>query len=110
MEGQGLRDSAQQFADANAVILGASFDAPADNLAFADAQEFPFALLSDTDRSVGTAYEVARPATDPYAQYPRRYSYLIDPDGIIRRAYDVADVAGHADEVLADIARLRADG
>lgn len=92
------------------MILGASFDSPAENLTFAEAQEFPFALLSDSDRSVGSAYEVARPPTDGYAAYPRRYSYLIDPDGIIRRAYDVADVAGHAGEVLADIAGLSADG
>jgi len=34
-------------------------------------------------------------------------SYLIDPDGVIRRAYTVTDTAGHAAEVLADLARLR---
>ena len=108
MQGQGLRDSAQEFEDMGAVILGASFDTQAENRAFSDAQEFPFQLLSDTDRIVGTAYEVTRSAGEQYAQYPRRYSYLIDPEGVIRHSYDVVDVAGHATAVLADIRALKA--
>jgi peroxiredoxin len=62
-------------------------------------------LLSDVDRTVGAAYEVARPADDKFAEFPRRYSYLIAPSGLIHRAYDVTDVAGHADGVIADIER-----
>jgi hypothetical protein len=31
---------------------------------------------------------------------------LIAPDGVIRKAYDVTDVAAHADAVLADIERF----
>jgi peroxiredoxin len=50
---------------------------------------------------------VVRPPDDKYAGFPRRYSYLIDPDGLIRHAYDVTDVATHADDVLADLDRLR---
>lgn len=108
MQGQGLRDSAHRFAEVGAVIVGASFDTPAENLAFAQAQHFPFALLSDVDRSVGAAYDAVRPATDQYAAYPRRVSYLIDPSGTIRRAYDVTDVAAHAATVLADLDALGA--
>ena len=89
-------------------MLGASFDTPAENKAFADAEGFRFRLLSDVDRSVGTAYEAARPPDDTYADYPKRISYLIDPDGVIQRAYEVTDVAAHADDVLADLTTLRA--
>ena len=89
------------------MVLGASFDTPVDNRAFAADQEYPFLLLS-ADRSTGEAWEVARPADDRFATFPRRYSYLIDPAGIVRRAYDVTDVAGHADTVLADLDRLAA--
>ena len=63
--------------------------------------------MSDVDRTIGTAYEVTRDADDNFAGFARRYAYLIGPDGVIRVAYDVTDVAGHADTVLADIARLR---
>ena len=67
-------------------------------------------MLSDVDRSVGAAYQVQRAADEKYADYPKRYSYLIDPDGVIARSYDVTDVAGHAAEVLADLAALGATG
>ena len=110
MQGQGLRDSAQRFDELHAVILGASFDTPAENLAFAEAQEFPFRLLSDQDHAVGTAYEAARAPGDTYSNFPRRYSYLIDPAGVIVRAYDVTDVAGHAAQVIEDLVELGAPG
>jgi len=88
-------------------VLGASFDTPEENKAFADAQGFGFPLLSDVDRNVGRAYEVVRAPDERYADFPERRSYLIDPDGVIRRVYSVTDVTAHADEVLADLAELR---
>jgi peroxiredoxin Q/BCP len=89
------------------VILGASFDTALDNRQFAAEQHFPFRLLSDQDRAVGRAYGVVRPDDDQYAGYARRFSFLIDPEGVIRRVYDVADVKAHAEEVLADLEQLR---
>jgi thioredoxin-dependent peroxiredoxin len=89
------------------VVLGASFDTPEDNKAFADAEHFGFRLLSDTDRSVGGRYEVLRDPGDQYADYPMRIAYLVDPDGVIRMAYDVTDVEGFAAQVLADLASFR---
>ena len=88
-------------------MLGASFDTVEENRAFAEAESFGFRLLSDTDRSVGRLYDAARPDDDPLASLPKRHSYLIDPDGVIRRAYHVTDTAGHAAEVLADLQSLR---
>jgi peroxiredoxin Q/BCP len=91
-------------------VLGASFDTPAENRAFAEAQDFPFRLLSDVDRSVGARYEVLRPAGHQYGEFPERISYLIDPEGVIRRSYAVSDVAGHAAAVLRDLAVLQRPG
>jgi peroxiredoxin Q/BCP len=89
------------------VILGASFDTVEENRRFAADQHFGFRVLSDPDGSVGRAYGVTRPAGDQYAGFARRFSYLIDPEGVIARIYDVADVKRHADDVLADLERLR---
>ena len=63
--------------------------------------------MSDVDRTIGAAYEVTRDADDKFSGFARRHAYLIGPDGVIRVAYDVTDVAAHADAVLADIERLR---
>jgi peroxiredoxin Q/BCP len=102
-----LRDKAEEFAAVDAIVLGASFDTPVENKAFAEAQSFGFRLLSDVDRAVGSLYETARAPDHDYAALPRRISYLIDPDGVISKAYAVKDVATHAGEVLADIEERR---
>ena len=85
-------------------MLGISFDPPEENAAFREDQEFPYPLLSDTDHSVAEAYGVA----GEYKGTPiaRRVTFLIDPDGVVRRVYEVSDVDGHADEVLADLKEL----
>lgn len=81
----------------------------ADQKTFAESEGFPYALLSDPDKSMGAAYDACRVEGEKYfeAGIPRRISYLISPDGKIAKAYDVEgdglDLGGHADAVLADI-------
>lgn len=101
-----MRDQAQKYADADCRVVGISFDTPEENAAFRTAEDFPFDLLSDGDRTIGAAYDVLRPPDDPFADYPQRISYLIDPDGVIAKSYEVTDPSGHAAEVLVDLAAL----
>ncbi len=67
-------------------------------------------MLADTTKEVGAAYDAVRAEGEQYfeAGIPRRISYLIDPDGVIRRRYDLTgqDLASHADVVLGDIRDL----
>lgn len=91
------------FQAAGCIILGVSFDTPADNSGFKSSQDFPFDLLSDESKEIGAAYGAVRESDDPYADYPKRISYLIDPEGVIVKAYEVSDPAGHAAEVLSDL-------
>ena len=70
----------------------------------------PFRLLSDVDRAVGTVYETKRFPEEPSPEYAKRRTYLIDPEGVIRKAYRVRDIPAHPDEVLEDLRRLRAEG
>jgi peroxiredoxin Q/BCP len=88
------------------VILGASFDTPADNKAFADAQHFPYRLLSDPTREVGAAYGVKKEPDEQWSDFPRRMTFLIDPQGVIQRVYSVTDVAKNPQDVLDDIEDL----
>jgi peroxiredoxin len=39
----------------------------------------------------------------------RRWTFLIDPDGVVRKIYDVKDFASHPDEVLNDLKQLSAE-
>ena len=63
-------------------------------------------MLSDWDEQVGVAYEVRDPGTEK-VKFAKRLAYLIDPDGIIRKSYEVADVNTFAGDVLADLRRLQ---
>jgi peroxiredoxin len=56
---------------------------------------------------VGRRYGVLRAADDQYGAFPLRQSFLVDGNGRLRKVYAVSDVAGHADEVLADLRELQ---
>jgi thioredoxin-dependent peroxiredoxin len=70
------------------------------NAAFAKKFGFNFPLLSDTDRKLGMAYGAA---DDAQAGSARRISYLIGPDGKIRKAYPKVNAATHPEEILQDL-------
>lgn len=56
---------------------------------------------------MSAAFGAARSADDPAAAFARRVSYIIDPSGTVRRAYEVTDVATHPSELLDDLRELR---
>jgi peroxiredoxin Q/BCP len=87
-----------------------SFDVPEDNRTFAEQQGFPFRLLSDADRKVGELYETKRHPEEPAPEHAKRRTYVIDPRGVIRKAYRVRDIPAHPDEVLADLGPLMKEG
>lgn len=91
-----FRDSHADFAELNAVIVGISSDSPESHGSFAGKYGLPFFLLSDTERSVISLYGASEPGK-------KRISYLIDPKGIIRKAYTTVSPEIHAKEVLRDI-------
>ncbi len=39
-------------------------------------------------------------------KFAKRLSYLIDPEGVIARSYEVSDIPNHPAEVLADLREL----
>ena len=80
--------------------MGVSFDTVSENAAFAKKFDFPYPLLCDTGRTLGIAYGAC---DDASARGARRISYLIGPDGKIRKAYPKVDAATHAETVLRDL-------
>src|SRR5947199_41389 len=66
-EGIGFRDRVADSAELGTVILGACFDTPVRNPAFAKKLPFPFLLLSDTDKRLAIKYGAG---ADPSAAAP----------------------------------------
>lgn len=97
MQGNVLRDRANEIEAKNAAILGASFDTVEDNKKFAEKFGFTYPLLSDTSRELGVKYGAADAATQKTAV---RVAYLIGPDGRVRHVWPKATPKTFADEVL----------
>jgi thioredoxin-dependent peroxiredoxin len=100
-EGDGLRDKFADLQKAGVEVLGVSFDQPQDNARFVQQEQFPFRLLSDTNRTLATAVGAADSPQQPMA---RRISYLVGPDAKVLRVYGAVTPATHASEVLRDVA------
>ena len=64
-------------------------------------------MLSDPDKKIGAKLEVKRAKSHPFSAFPRRVTYLIDPEGVVARSYDVGrNIKGHGKKVLSDLKAL----
>lgn len=106
IQGRAIVPLVDDIRAAGADIVGLSFDDQDANIRFAEQEGITFPLLSDTTMDVGAAYEVKRGADEPFADAPRRITYLIDPEGRVAKSYQVDDADGHASVMLEDLRRL----
>ena len=98
-----FRDASDVYGREGVKVLGVSLDDEASHRAFAEKYRLPFTLLADTDRSVSEAYGVYGERTFAGRKYMglARKTFLIDPEGRIKKIFDKVNVEQHADEVLA---------
>ncbi len=80
-------------------VVGASVDKPAANERWAQKYDLRMPLISDDgDHTAAAAFGVARPMVG----VAKRTTWLIDPDGTLRKIYPKVTPKGHAAQVLAD--------
>ena len=85
-------------------MLGVSYDSPEKNRKFAEKNDLPFLLLSDSDHELAKSVGAAR-ALLPFA---KRVSFLVGADGTVLFAYPDVDPKTHAGEVLEDYRAIAA--
>ncbi len=92
-----------QFEAAGVAVIGVSPDSPKSHEKFVAKHDLAVALASDEEKSALEAYGV----WVEKSMYGRKYmgvertTFLIGPDGDIRRVWRKVKVPGHAEEVLA---------
>lgn len=100
-----FRDSLAPITKAGAVVVGVSKDGQAAHQKFIAKYGLPFALLSDEDAAVCTAYGVYKEKS----MYGRKYmgiersTFVIDATGRIKALFWKVKVPGHVSEVLAAV-------
>jgi peroxiredoxin Q/BCP len=105
-EAQDFRDLAKKFTKANAVVLGVSRDSMQSHEKFEAKQDLNFALVSDADETWCKAFDVIHDKV----LYGRKFlgvvrsTFLIGPDGKLRREWRKVKVPGHAQAVFEAIA------
>ena len=92
-----FRDRQRELAKHGATVLGVSPDTVESHVAFRDKFEFPFPLLSDTERRMALAYGAA---DDADAEHPRRAACIVDGDGRILHWYAKVDARGFPAQAL----------
>lgn len=95
-----FRDSFESFTDVGAQVIGISSDSVESHKAFAQKHNLPFTLLADVGSTVRKQFGV----TKTLGLLPGRVTYVIDPDGIVRRVFSSQfKPKKHIDEALAVI-------
>lgn len=79
----------------------ASIDKPEDNKAFAEKNEATFPILSDPDKDTCEAFGVLSDRG-----YARRWTYYIDPEGIIRRIDKEVDPRTAGEDLVKNLEEL----
>ena len=107
-EGQDFRDNHARFKRNKTIVAGVSRDSLKSHENFKAKQQFPFELLSDPDETLCRMFDVIKEKN----MYGRkvmgveRSTFLIDPNGKLRREWRKVKVDGHVEEVLAAVREL----
>ena len=97
-----FRDDFEDFRKQGAVILGVSTDSVKKHDNFAAKYQLPFTLVADPDKTIVQAYGVWGPQKFMGVPYTgtSRVTFLIGPDGRIKKIWDKVRLALHAREIL----------
>ena len=97
-----FRDDFADFKKKGAVILGVSTDTAKSHAKFVQKYNLPFPLLVDEDKKIVNAYGVYGPRTFMGIKYTgtHRITFLIGPDGKIKKIWPKVKPAEHSREIL----------
>jgi peroxiredoxin Q/BCP len=104
-EACGFRDNWDAIKKKGAIVLGVSTDSVKSHDKFVEKFQLPFTLLADDDKKIVNAYGVWGPKTFMGVKYngTSRVTFLIGPDGKIKKIWPKVKAGEHAAEVLAEL-------
>ena len=108
IEACNFRDSMPQLKQKNIVVLGVSRDSESLHQKFIDKHNLNFPLLVDHDGKVCKKYGVLKIKTlfGRQSQSIARSTFVINPQGIIQKAYHNIKAQGHVEQILKEIVAI----
>ena len=106
IQGKSFTASKQEFDDANIAVVGVSADDVASHKDFCNKFGFTIDLLADPNHQL---LDNAGVAQSEYkgTMYWNRTSFVIDPQGTLRKVYEKVNPEGHERVLLVDIKALQ---
>ncbi len=100
-----FRDNYQDFEEAGVEVIGISPDSEKSHSKFIQKYELPFTLLSDPDHQVCEAFGVWGLKKSFGREYEGvfRTTFVIGPDGKIKRVFENVKPSDHSQEVLEEV-------
>ena len=102
IEAHNFQQDLPKYEKHNAVIVGVSVDSTGSHQEFCAKEGLTFKLLSDTEKKVTDSYGSLRPNG-----MAARNTFLVDPQGTIRKVFLKVDPNPHSKEVLESLAELQ---
>lgn len=109
IEACAFRDNSTNLTEKNIAVFGISKDKVSSHKKFVNKFELNFPLLSDESKEMIQSYEALGEKKFMGKTFMgiHRYTYLINPEGMIAKAYEKVDPAIHAEEILKDVEELQ---
>ncbi len=100
-----FRDDYSAYIEAGVTILGISPDSPKSHAKFKQKFQLPFPLLADDEHTVSEAYNVWGKKKFMGREYMgvSRTTFVIDPEGRIKKVFSDVKPASHSVEVLSAV-------
>lgn len=105
IEAHNFQQDLSKYEKRDATIVGVSMQSAASHKDFCAKEGLHFKLLADTDGKVSQTYDSVKDFK--VATFSARHTFLIDPKGVLRRAFLDVDPNKHSAEVLAALDELR---
>ena len=105
----GFRDSLSNFTARGVRVIGISPDSVQSHARFRDKHELNFTLLSDPEKDLANAFGVWVKKQNYGREYMgiERSTFVVDPNGVVHKAWKGVRVPGHVDQVLEAVRSLR---
>ncbi|MBV8882601.1 MAG: peroxiredoxin [Chroococcidiopsidaceae cyanobacterium CP_BM_RX_35] len=102
LEARRFQQDLQKYLDKNTQVIGVSVDSVDSHAEFCNSEGLKFPLLADTTGAVSKAYG------SWMGFISVRHSFIIDPEGLLRKTFVKVNPAIHSTEVLTRINELQA--
>jgi thioredoxin-dependent peroxiredoxin len=105
IEAHSFQTDEAQYKSKNTIVLGVSLDSSDSHKQFCAKEGLNFKLLADESAQVATRYGSVMDFQGK--RYAARNTFIVDPNGVVRKIYRDVNPSGHSKEVLSALSDLQ---